>query len=79
MSFAQKIATKAAQVGVKTYELCESSTGYLWKYFVYVENDKATETDRTGYRFNDDATMERPDDNFTVRPDKIVSMRINCN
>lgn len=33
LSFAQKIATKAAKVGVKSYELCESDTGYhlYWK------------------------------------------------
>lgn len=35
MSFAQKIATKAAKVEVKSYELCESDTGYLWKFFIY--------------------------------------------
>lgn len=36
LSFAQKIATRANKVGVKTYELCESSTGYLWKIFIHV-------------------------------------------
>ncbi|XP_072943347.1 uncharacterized protein [Epargyreus clarus] len=46
LSFAQKIATKAAQVGVKTYELCESHSGYLWKFFVYVgKNSQGTPTD----------------------------------
>ncbi|KOB71806.1 PiggyBac transposable element-derived protein 4, partial [Operophtera brumata] len=39
LSFAQKIATKAAKVGVKTYELCESSTGYLWNFYVYTGKD----------------------------------------
>ncbi|CAG4992856.1 unnamed protein product [Colias eurytheme] len=34
LSFAQKIATKAARVGVKSYELCESETGYLWRFFI---------------------------------------------
>ncbi|XP_028178278.1 piggyBac transposable element-derived protein 4-like isoform X2 [Ostrinia furnacalis] len=35
LSFSQLIATKAAQVGIKSYELCESRTGYLWKMEVY--------------------------------------------
>lgn len=42
LSFAQKINTKAAQVGVKSYELCESSTGYLWKFMVYTGKSKTT-------------------------------------
>ncbi|XP_026731069.1 piggyBac transposable element-derived protein 4-like [Trichoplusia ni] len=40
LGFAQKIASKAAQVGVKTYELCDSSTGYLWKFFVSTGKDE---------------------------------------
>ncbi|XP_061717607.1 piggyBac transposable element-derived protein 4-like [Cydia pomonella] len=44
LSFAQKIATKAAKVGVKSYELCESDTGYLWSFFVYTgKGDKSTD------------------------------------
>ncbi|XP_045778429.1 piggyBac transposable element-derived protein 4-like [Maniola jurtina] len=35
LSFAQLIATKRARVGIKSYELCESRTGYLWKMEVY--------------------------------------------
>ncbi|CAH2088670.1 unnamed protein product [Euphydryas editha] len=42
LSFAQKINTKVAQVGVKSYELCESSTGYLWKFMVYAGKSKTT-------------------------------------
>lgn len=42
LSFSQKISSKAAQVGVTTYELCESSSGYLWKYFVYTGKSKKT-------------------------------------
>ncbi|XP_045489809.1 piggyBac transposable element-derived protein 4-like [Pieris rapae] len=44
LGFAQKILSKAAQVGVKTYELCESSSGYLWKFFVYVGKEKKKTT-----------------------------------
>ncbi|RVE46463.1 hypothetical protein evm_008873 [Chilo suppressalis] len=53
LSFSQKISSKAAQVGVKTYELCESSTGYLWRFFVYTGKDGPNRTDRTG--------QDRPD------------------
>lgn len=35
LSFSQKIATKSAQEGIKSYEICESRTGYLWKMEVY--------------------------------------------
>ncbi|VVC89859.1 unnamed protein product, partial [Leptidea sinapis] len=35
LSFAQKIATKKARAGIKSYELCESRTGYLWRMEVY--------------------------------------------
>ncbi|XP_050552246.1 piggyBac transposable element-derived protein 4 isoform X5 [Spodoptera frugiperda] len=35
LSFAQLIATKRARVGIKSYELCESRTGYLWKMEIY--------------------------------------------
>ncbi|XP_045783278.1 piggyBac transposable element-derived protein 4-like [Maniola jurtina] len=35
LSFAQLIATKRARVGIKSYELCESRTGYLWNMEVY--------------------------------------------
>ena len=77
LNFAQKISSKAAQVGVKTYELCESSSGYLWKFFVYAGKDKATSTiDNTDVqnsqtddrpvgdeatRFTEDETNDRPD------------------
>lgn len=53
LSFAQKIATKAAQVGVKTYELCESRTGYLWKFIVYVGKKTNIETAPTNNVTND--------------------------
>ncbi|CAB3251774.1 unnamed protein product [Arctia plantaginis] len=35
LSFSQKIATKRAREGIKSYELCESRTGYLWKMDIY--------------------------------------------
>ncbi|KAI5635028.1 transposase IS4 domain-containing protein [Phthorimaea operculella] len=35
LSFAQMISNKAAKVGIKSYELCESRTGYLWSFLIY--------------------------------------------
>lgn len=34
LSFAQKISNKASKVGIKSFELYESSTGYLWQFFI---------------------------------------------
>lgn len=31
----QFIPNKAAAVGIKTYEICESQTGYLWRFMVH--------------------------------------------
>lgn len=63
LSFAQKIATKAAQVGVKSYELCESTTGYLWSFFVY--------TGKVRFKIDDDSNIDRqtnPKDTQTETP-----------
>lgn len=57
LSFAQKIATKAAQVGVKSFELCESRTGYLWKFKVYEGKKK------TNNATNDENNDAANDDN----------------
>ncbi|CAK1602485.1 unnamed protein product [Parnassius mnemosyne] len=35
LSFKQYIKNKAARLGIKTLELCESATGYMWSFFVY--------------------------------------------
>ncbi|XP_037867130.1 piggyBac transposable element-derived protein 4 isoform X8 [Bombyx mori] len=35
----QFIPNKAATVGIKTFELCESQTGYLWRFEVYAGHD----------------------------------------
>lgn len=35
LNISQFISNKAAKVGVKTYELCESQTGYLWRFDVH--------------------------------------------
>ncbi|KAJ8737978.1 hypothetical protein PYW08_000573 [Mythimna loreyi] len=40
LSFSQLIATKAAQVGIKSYELCESKSGYLWQMIIYTGKDR---------------------------------------
>ncbi|XP_039752296.1 piggyBac transposable element-derived protein 4-like [Pararge aegeria] len=35
LKFKQYIRSKAAKFGIKTFELCESSTVYLWSFLVY--------------------------------------------
>ncbi|RVE51668.1 hypothetical protein evm_003640 [Chilo suppressalis] len=35
LSWVQAIRTKAARFGIKSYELCESRTGYLYKFDIY--------------------------------------------
>jgi hypothetical protein len=42
-SFKQYLPLKAAKFGIKTYELCESTTGYLWS-IVYTGKDTALDT-----------------------------------
>jgi hypothetical protein len=43
LSFGQHIPLKASKFGIKTFELCESTTGYLWSFTVYT--GKETEID----------------------------------
>lgn len=52
LSFAQKIVSKAASRGVKTYELCESSTGYLWKFLVCTGKDEPNTTTKLDNEFD---------------------------
>lgn len=72
LSFAQKIATKAAKVGIKSYELCESDTGYLWKFFIY--------TGKTDGHTNDlidrqtDLTEERTDGQIDLTGEPIDAL-----
>ncbi|KAI5634128.1 transposase IS4 domain-containing protein [Phthorimaea operculella] len=44
LSFRQFIRTKSAKFGIKTFELCESSTGYLWSFFVYTGKEDNPDT-----------------------------------
>ncbi|GBP38809.1 PiggyBac transposable element-derived protein 4 [Eumeta japonica] len=37
LCFKQFIKNKAAAVGIKTYEVCESDTGYLWRFEVHAD------------------------------------------
>jgi hypothetical protein len=39
LSFKQYLPLKAAKFGIKTYELCESGSGYLWSFLVYTGKD----------------------------------------
>ena len=35
LSWKQYIPSKRARYGIKSYEICESSSGYIWDFFVY--------------------------------------------
>ena len=39
LSFKQYLSLKAAKFGIKTYELCDSTMGYLWSFIVYTGKD----------------------------------------
>ncbi|XP_021913795.1 piggyBac transposable element-derived protein 4-like, partial [Zootermopsis nevadensis] len=39
LSFKQYIPLKADKFGIKTFELCESSSGYVWSFLVYTGKD----------------------------------------
>ncbi|XP_028167065.1 piggyBac transposable element-derived protein 4-like isoform X2 [Ostrinia furnacalis] len=39
LRFKEYIRSKATKFGIKTFELCESATGYLWSFFVYTGKD----------------------------------------
>lgn len=54
LSFAQRIATKAAKVGIKNYELCESDTGYLWSFCIYTGKGEKTRQEVTEGEVEDD-------------------------
>lgn len=43
----QFIKNKAASVGIKTFEVCESQTGYLWRFKVHAGREETTETEIT--------------------------------
>jgi hypothetical protein len=39
LSFTQYIPLKTSKFGIKSYELCESSSGYLWFFIIYARRD----------------------------------------
>ncbi|XP_026728124.1 piggyBac transposable element-derived protein 4-like isoform X2 [Trichoplusia ni] len=47
LNFKQYIRTKASKFGIKTFELCEASTGYLWSFIVYTGKQSATELEQS--------------------------------
>ena len=44
LSFKQYIPLKASKFGIKSYELCESSSGYLWSFIIYTGKDTVFQT-----------------------------------
>lgn len=43
LNFKQYIRSKASKFGIKTFELCESTTGYLWSFIVYTGKQSSTD------------------------------------
>ena len=44
ITFRQYIPSKSSKVGIKSYELCESSSGYLWSFIIYTGKDTVFQT-----------------------------------
>ncbi|XP_041982293.1 piggyBac transposable element-derived protein 4-like [Aricia agestis] len=47
LKFKQYIRNKASKFGIKTFELCESTTGYLWSFIVYTGKQSATDLEQS--------------------------------
>ncbi|XP_063899181.1 piggyBac transposable element-derived protein 4 [Helicoverpa armigera] len=45
LSWAQTIRSKAARFGIKSYELCESRTGYMARFQIYTGKDDSSDGD----------------------------------
>ncbi|CAF4940721.1 unnamed protein product [Pieris macdunnoughi] len=74
LGFAHKILSKTAQVGVKTYELCESSSGYLWKFLVYAGKEKTRTSTTNDVKPDEDETTDKPSasiENNNDRPNNV--------
>jgi len=44
LSFRQYIPLKSSKFGIKSYQLCESSSGYLWSFIIYTGKDTVFQT-----------------------------------
>ena len=44
LSFRQYIPLKSSKFGIKSYELCESSSGYSWSFIIYTGKDTVFQT-----------------------------------
>ena len=44
ISFRQYISLKSSKFGIKSYELCESNSGYLWSFVIYTGKDTVFQT-----------------------------------
>ena len=44
LSFRQYITLKSSKFGIESYELCESSSGYLWSFIIYTGKDTVFQT-----------------------------------
>ncbi|KAL0879316.1 hypothetical protein ABMA27_003095 [Loxostege sticticalis] len=61
LSFVQTIRSKVARFGIKSYELCESKTGYLYKFSIY-----------TGKNSDNSFTVVAPNDDLGGKTTQVV-------
>ncbi|KAM5180744.1 piggyBac transposable element-derived protein 4-like [Mantella aurantiaca] len=59
LSWIQYIASKRARFGIKSYMLCESSTGYIWNSVIYTGK---------GTKFNPNYILEDNNSSFAMYP-----------
>ena len=57
ITFRQYIPSKSSKVGIKSYELCESSSGYLWSFIIYTGKDIMFQTAFISGDTNETATI----------------------
>ena len=57
LSFRQYIPLKSSKFGIKSYELCESSSGYLWSFIIYTDKDTVFQTPFISGDINKTATI----------------------
>jgi hypothetical protein len=56
-SFRQYIPLKSSKFGIKSYELCESSSGYLWSFIIYTGKYTVFQTAYVSGDINKTATI----------------------
>ncbi|XP_041982884.1 piggyBac transposable element-derived protein 4-like [Aricia agestis] len=59
LNIKQYIRNKASKFGIKTFELCESTTGYLWSFIVYTGKQSATDLEQSPGELKSTAVVKK--------------------